>query len=180
MSETFDLMAFVNGSSYPQSTVTVYTDVAALKANADIQARIEPLDEDGLPVQSRMLKGAELKKALAEQRDIQETIKQSGINFALQGMPFRMAQEIADIFSADGATHDQLIKLIATSITGVTDAHGAVATVPNDKGLEELHKRFSPSEFQKLLNAAIEINFTAAQYEADTDAGFPSGSADVA
>ena len=180
MSDTFDLMAFVNGSSYPTATVTVYTNVAALKANADLQARIEPLDENFLPIESQMLKGKELEEALAEQAKIQEAIEASGLNFTFQGMPFRMAQEVADIFSDTGATHEEIIKLIAHSVTGVTDASGAVATTPNEAQLEVMHKRFSPGEFQKLMTTAVEVSFAAAQYESDTDAGFPSGSADVA
>lgn len=180
MSDTFDLMAFVNGSSYPTATVTVYTNVAALKANADLQARIEPLDENFLPIESQMLKGKELEEALAEQAKIQEAIKASGLNFTLQGMPFRMAQEVANIFSDEGAKHEEIIKLIAMSITSVTDAKGAVASIPGEDQLEVLHKMFSPAEFQKLMNTAIEVSFAAAQYENDTDAGFPGGSADVA
>lgn len=171
MSETFDLMAFIEGSSYPQKTVTLYTDVAAMQHVDDVVGKIAASTaDDNLTELEDELAAAKLE------------VEKSALNFELLGMPFMIAREIADIFAEseeDKATEDQLFELIEKSIQKVTNASGATTSLPNVEGLKQIRKLVSPLEFQKLINGTVEVCFAAAEYEADIDAGFPGGSSDV-
>lgn len=169
MSDTFDLMAFIDGSSYPRKKVTVYTNVAALKEAEELEGAVDSaLDSDT---------AAELEAKLDL---VRVDIEQSALVFELQGMPFRMAQEVADVFNdANPATDDEILELIQKSIQNVENAKGAKASVPDTEGLKKMRLMFSPSEFAKLISGTVEVNFSAATYEASVDAGFPVGSSDV-
>ena len=171
MSETFDLIAFVEGSSYPTKTVTVYTNVAAMNAVADIRAEIAEADNT-IDIPAQQERESRLDAAKAD-------VEASAINFELQGMPYAEAQEIANIFTDTGATESELFDLIIATLKKVTDANGAVASLPSKEQLEKLHKKLAPLEFNKLLEGAIEVNFSAAKYESEVDAGFPGGAADT-
>lgn len=171
MSETFDLNAFIDGSSYPKKDVTVYTNVDALKRAEDIERDLT----------EKKLELVESEKLSDELTLVQVQIEQSALVFTLQGMPFRMAQDIANIFGeGDKApTDDEIKKLIETTIAEVHDAKGAKSTRPNTEMLLKLEKYLSPAEFSKIVNGVFEVNFSAASYEASVDAGFPVGSSDV-
>lgn len=177
MSETFDLTAFIEGSSYPKKSVVLYTNVAALKKREELDNKLNGVDASGKPVTVPL----EVLEATQEAYDkVVAELEKTALTFELQGMPFRIATKIANIFDEEvEATHEQLIELIQKSIVGVTDAKGAKSSVPTTETLELLHERMSPGEFNKLLNSAVEVNFSAASYEAEIDAGFPVGSTDV-
>jgi len=180
MSDTFDLTAFIDGSSYPRKSVVVYTDVAALKERQDLQNVLQGLDPKTGEELETPATTEQLEAAQNRLDELTPVIEDSGVTFELQGMPFRMAQEIADIFSEETpATEEEILKLVRTCIQSVTNVKGAKASVPDENGLKNLQLRLSPGEFTKLINAAIEVNFTAASYEAEIDAGFPGGSPDV-
>lgn len=172
MSETFDLNAFIDGSSYPTKTVTVYTNVAAMKRAQDIAEEIT--NKGGLD------RKEQLENELV---GVRKTIEESGLNFEFQGMPFTLARSIADIFaeedSENAPSEDDVLELVQKSIASVTNAAGAKSSVPDVAGLKHLQSRLSPIEFNKLINGAVEVSFTAANYEASIDAGFPGGGADV-
>lgn len=180
MSETFDLSAFIDGSSYPKSEVTVYTNVAALKEAEELKALSEGVDpKTGAPL--AVTPTAEQIAAWDAKRDLVKVdIEKSALTFELQGMPYRMAQEIADIYNEETPpTEEELIKLVLTTIQGVRDAKGATSTVPSPEVFDKLQKKLSPLEFSKLIQGVIDVNFSAATYEAGIDAGFPGGGSDV-
>jgi len=180
MSDTFDLTAFIDGSSYPRKKVTVYTNVAALKERQDLELVLQGIDPNTREP-FKLEPSAEY--LLATQGKIEElrpAVEASGITFELQGMPFRMAQEVADIFNEDEpASEEEILELVRICIQSVENAEGAKSSVPTMDVLKQLQLRLSPAEFTKLINATVEVNFTSATYEADIDAGFPVGSADV-
>lgn len=169
MSETFDLTAFIDGSSYPQKTVTVYTNVAALTKAQELDERINDT-----------VTSEEAAKLEAKLEATRADIEKSGLVFTLQGMPFRMAQKVADIFNEEEpATGEQVKDLVEKTILEVHDSKGAKSSRPNRDMVDTFEERFSPAEFNKLLSGVLEVNFSAATYEAGVDAGFPGGSADV-
>lgn len=169
MSETFDLTAFIDGSSYPQKTVTVYTNVAALTKAQELDAQIDEATDSETAA-----------KLEAELTEVRADIEKSALVFTLQGMPFRLAQKVADIFNEEEpASSEQIKDLIEKTILEVHDAKGAKASRPSREMVDTFEQRFSPAEFNKLLGGAVEVNFSAATYEAEVDAGFPVGSTDV-
>lgn len=168
MSKTFDLMSFIEETDYPTLDVTIYRSIAAMNEFSRLDAE---LNDTGDQNRARIIE--------AEMEKVRKRIEESGITFTLQGRSFEDAKAIADIFSDDGATEEQILELIAQSITAVTDADGASASVPTAEQLKTIHGKVSPAEFNKLLNGTIEVNFAAVQYNAEIDAGFPVGSADV-
>mgnify|MGYP003542041904 FL=1 len=180
MSDTFDLTAFIDNTSYPRKKVTVYTNVAALKEVQDLETSLQGIDPNTREPYKLDQTPDQL---LATQQRIEElrpAVEASGLTFELQGMPFRMAQEIADIFNEEEpATEEAILTLVRTCIQSVENAEGAKSSIPTKEVLEKLQTRLSPAEFSKLINATVEVNFTSASYEADIDAGFPVGSADV-
>ena len=180
MSDTFDLTAFIDETSYPRKKVTVYTNVAALKERQDLELVLQGIDP-GTREPFKLKPSPEYLLATQEKIDeLRPVVEASGLTFELQGMPFRMAQEIADIFNEEEpATEEQIMELVRTCIQGVENAQGAKSSIPTKEVLEKLQTRLSPAEFSKLINATVEVNFTSASYEADIDAGFPVGSADV-
>lgn len=169
MSETFDLTAFIDGSDYPKKDVTVYTNVAALTAAETLSARVNEA------------KDSEEATALEEELEAaKQDIEKSALVFTLQGMPFRMAQKVADVFNDDEPASDEEIKdLVEKTILSVHDYKGASTSRPNREMIDTFEERFSPAEFSKLVVATVEVNFSAATYEAEVDAGFPGGSTDV-
>lgn len=170
MSETFDLTAFIENSNYPRKTVTVYTDVAALDAHEELR---EKLTNGKLDLTAQESLEAKLDMLKVE-------IEKSALNFELQGLPFRMAQDIADIFNEETpATDEDVLNLLQRCIQSVTNAQGATTSIPDVDGIQKIRKWLSPSEFSKLISGTVEVNFTAATYEAGIDAGFPVGSADM-
>lgn len=180
MSDTFDLTAFIDGSSYPRKKVTVYTNVAALKERQDLELVLQGIDPN---TREPFKLEPSPEYLLATQVKIDEllpVVEASGVTFELQGMPFRMAQDIADIFNEEEpATEEAILTLVRTCIQSVENAEGARSSVPTKEVLEQLQLKLTPAEFTKLINATVEVNFTSASYEADIDAGFPVGSADV-
>ena len=179
MSETFDLAAFIEGSSYPTKTVTVYTNVAALKQAEDLSLKAAGLDNKGVPL--KIQPDAEQLTEYENKLDmVRVEIEKSALNFELQGLPFRLAQKIADIFNEEEPpADDQIVELMVKTIQGVTNVDGAKTSKPDAAMLETMRLRFSPAEYTKLVNGVFEVNFSAASYEADIDAGFPGGSSDM-
>lgn len=173
MSETFDLMAFVEGSSYPTKTITMYTDVAAMERAEELYTKIA---EPGISID-------ELKTFEAELDEVKAAIEKSAINFNLRGMPWMVASEIANVFAEEGSddapTEENIFELIKQSIVSVTNHAGAETSLPDVEGLRKIRKFVSPLEFTKLINGTMEVCFAAVQYEAEIDAGFPGGSSDV-
>lgn len=180
MSDTFDLTAFIDETSYPRKKVTVYTNVAALKEVQDLQLSLQGIDPNSREPYKTDLTSEQLMATEAKIDELRPVVEESGLTFELQGMPFRLAQDIADIFNEEEpATEEQIMELVRTCIQGVENAQGAKSSIPTKEVLEKLQMRLSPAEFNKLINATVEVNFTAASYEASIDAGFPVGSTDV-
>lgn len=181
MSETFDLMAFIDGSSYPTKTVSVYTDNAAMKQAEEYRMMVEGVGADGKP---KVYTTEELNKAQLSLDALSEQIESSALNFELQGMPFEVAKEIANVFAEEGAddepTDDNVLELISKTIKSVTNSKGAAASIPDVEQLKKMRTRLSPLEFSKLIHGTVEVSFSAVKYEAEVDAGFLSGSADLA
>ena len=179
MSDTFDLNAFIDGADYPTKVVRVYTNVAKLVELEDLQRRIAGVDAQSKPmkIQPTLEEQEALEKALAALRD---ELEKSALVFTFKGMPFRVAQGLADIFSdEEPATDEQVRSLVSKTIVKLEDSKGATSTIPDAEMLEKLRLRLSPPEYSKLVTAAMEVNFAAATYESEIDAGFPGGGADV-
>ena len=169
MSDTFDLNAFIDGSSYPKQVVDVYTNVAALDKAENLNKQLK--NETDLEVGEKLEAELDL---------VRVDIEKSVLKFTLQGMPFRIAQKIADIFDDEKpATEDQIVELVVKTIVKVEDVNGATTSVPDAGGLAHLEDRLSPREYAKIVRGVLDVNFSAATYEAGIDAGFPVGSTDV-
>lgn len=176
MSETFDFMGFINGTSYPEDTVTLYTDGKRVARLAELTARLQGVEEDGTPIKS--LTQEILTQTEAEIADLKAELPKTSLVFQLRGMPFAIASKIYDL-GAEETKEEDVLELISKTIVGVTNGAGATSTVPTAEQLKALSETINPAEFRKLIDATIKLNYAALSYEEEIDAGFPSGSSDV-
>lgn len=175
---TFDVLSFIEGTSYPTSEVTLYMDVAAadrlLRANAERLKLDDGKSKD---------KGA-YEKLDTEIAELSERVKASAMTFALRGMPPGLVQDIYGTVSEDAAPEDTRhaeSKLVAATISGVTNAAGASdPRVWDADAVDKLRRYVKEGEYARLVEGVVQVNFNATLFDQATDAGFLGGSSDVA
>jgi len=146
--EDFDLFSFLEATEYPTTTVTLYTDTVSASALREL-----PEKDKG-------------RAALADK------IKKSSLTFKLQGLAPGFVQ---DLYADDKDAVDHENSLIALSIKEVTRGDGAKDNTPwTGEKVSQLRRRLVLSEFSKLVEAVVQVNFDSTLFDNAVDAGFPS------
>lgn len=179
---TFDLLSFVKDTAYPTKDVVVYQDAeAADKYVVLVEQRLE-FDKNKNTVES---------DKLTEEIDkLGKRIADSAITFKLRGLPPTIANEIVskNKFEDDDASEDAVAarvrsdnELIARTIIAVTNASGeSDSRVLHGDDIAVLRGYLKEGEFKKIVQGVINVNFNAAVFDRATDAGFSSGSFNLA
>lgn len=162
--DDFDIISFIEGSNYPEKSITVYTNgKAALelrelsKSEGDNAERIEELREE---------------------------IKGSGLTFTLRGLAPKVIEVMVkklDLNSKDLTDEQRMDRLtestdnlVAASIRKVVTADGREDKRAWDtERAAQLRGVLIPSEYEKLAEAVNTVNFDAKLFEDRVDAGFP-------
>lgn len=165
--EGFDIIAFIEGSNYPEKQVTVYTDgKAAILLRDELAKPEDEQDED------RVSKLTAL-------------VKQSGLTFTLRGLAPKVIEVMmrkADI-NSKGLTDEERMKrflestdsLTAATIQKVETADGRVDSRAWDtERATELRGLLMQSEYEKLAEGVNTVNFDGKLFAESVDAGFPS------
>ena len=162
--ETFDLIAFIEGSNYPEKVVTIYTN-----GKAALELRDLDPEKD--------------KKRVAELRT---EIEASGLHFTLRGLAPKIIEVMmkkADI-NSKGLSDEERIErlvdstdsLVAATIQKVETADGRVDSQAWDtERAAQLRGVLIGSEYEKLAEAVNLVNFVAQLFADKADAGFPRG-----
>lgn len=162
--KTFSLMDAIRGRTYPEDSVTVYTDVAALYRLGILNLRADSAKTDEETVALE-----------AEIAEVSKEIERSGLTFHMRGFDLRTAENIrTSELGADFAgdpTDEQSEHVEAASIAMatqfVTDVDGNHASAAPSRDDILVMKRILPSpEFQKLNDLTWDLTFRAWQYDA--------------
>lgn len=180
--DNFDVMAFIAGAAYPTKSVTIYRDIAYAYKYVELTKARTAREDRAAAIKADFVPDAAEDAAIA---DAMAKLEASKLTFRLQGMaPGNVAEATAsevEEAEAGDVSDAHFDRLIARSIyevessAGVKDKHTWTA-----EEVAKLRYQFVNSEFIKLLDGVISVNFTAAVMDSATDAGFPSGSADLA
>lgn len=161
--DTFDIISFIEGSNYPEKTVTVHTDGKAALELRDLEEKDDK-------------RAASLRKQ----------INSSAITFTLRGLAPKIIEVMmkkAEINSKDISDEERIERLIsstdalvAATIQKVETADGKVDPQAWDTArAASLRGVLVSSEYEKLAEAVNVVNFDAKLFEDSTDAGFPLG-----
>lgn len=161
---TFNVLDFIEGTVYPSKDVKIAINLNAAK-------RIAEGDES-----------AETRKEFDD----------SVLTFTVRGLPPALRDSITKKAHAattrpdrDAAPVEQLEYtfllndgIVARSITRITKADGTVDEASgkyDEQFAKTLRGKIGDSEFGRLLEAVVEVNFDADSVNAAIDAGFPGG-----
>jgi hypothetical protein len=168
MTETFDVLSFIQQTHYPESKVVLFQDANSAFRYTKIVDKRVPLDKEGADT-------TDIDKQIDELGD---KIRKSSIIVHLKGMPPGIVQEIMGKEADDTAKDNELIAL---TITKVTNHEGVEDTRTwDDAAVAQLRKFLKEGEFRKLVQEVAEVNLNAAIFDQATDAGFSSGDSDLA
>lgn len=165
---SFDLADAMRGIKYPERTVTLYTDYAALDEFVELENRAAALG----------VKDTEENDAiLAEQEVLKERVEASAIHINLRGLPRSVVQAIAKKIEAtvkDSAERQEKTnrQTAARSVVSVTNAEGEAAELDEDS-LSEFLDSLPANVWIEVMRAVGDVNFSARSYEAEvTDPNF--------
>lgn len=160
MSETFDLIDAVTGASYPESTVTIYLNLPAIRdlevVDADLRALAEG-DEEG-------------ETALFEKREeLLEAARKSAIHIEMKGLPRSVVNVITKktlakvkdkLDQAEAVNREFVVK----SIVKIVDSEGRKAEF-DDEALHKFLGALRDPDWNRLLDAANRLSFETLKYE---------------
>lgn len=167
---TFSVLDAAKGKSYPQDTVTVYTDTAAAYEAYKLEKRINAsVDSD------------EVDALALEQKALRDKVKASAKTFLLRGISkglIKRINEEAEIkFQAELDDRKQNVwanfSYLAAHIISVTDADGAVDERKwSFEDVDTLQDELDDSEFQKIMGLMLELTFATDLFDASVTADF--------
>lgn len=175
--ETFDVLAFVEGTDYPTQEVVVFQDAkSATEFVAAINKRTDMPDDE--------VASDEYVALSAKIDELGAKVKASSIIFSLRGMPPGIVAEIMKVPEDEAEelhAEDRDNKLIAKTIVSARSASGAVdSRLWDEAQVGKLRIFLKEGEFGKLVKGVGEVNFNAMVFDQATDAGFLSRSTDLA
>lgn len=153
--QTFDVLSFIEGTAYPEETVTILTDIATAREYVALVNGEDKYDE-------------------ADAEALRVKLADTALNFKLRGFPPGMVEEILEKYASDEDPSGADAHLIAKAIVGVTNAKGepdARLWSPDD--VIKLKRFLAEGEYVKLLTSVANIIFNAAVFDRAVDAGFP-------
>lgn len=164
--DDFDIISFIEGSNYPEKTVTVYTNGKAALALREATS-VPDEDQDGDLIKS-----------------LREEIASSGLTFTVRGLAPKIIEVMVkklDLNSKDLTDEQRMERLtestdnlVAASIRKVVTADGREDKRAWDtERAAQLRGVLIPSEYEKLAETVNTVNFDAKLFEDRVDAGFP-------
>lgn len=164
----FELLDAMKGINYPEKTVTVYLDYAALEQIVELEDQA-----------SRLAAGDdELNDALlAEQNALREQVEASAININLRGLPRSVINAItrhieATVKDPTERQNQTNQKVMVRSIASISNSEGELADTNEDE-IAEFLEALPSNVWVNLMRAMSEINFSAREYEGkSTDPNF--------
>lgn len=158
MSETFDLLDAVTGISYPETTVSLYMNLAAIR-------NLEAIDEA-----LKVANGEEEENELFSRRsELLEAVRKSALHIELKGVPraivSAMTKKIVATIKDRNEQADTINKqFLLKSIVKVMDSEGREANF-DDEALEKFLGALREPDYDRLLQAANELSFQTLKYE---------------
>lgn len=170
--DVFDVLSFVEQTAYPTENVTVFQDAKAVAEYAKLmQQRIE---NDKKQID-------ETEEFTSKLTAVVDKVRKSAIIFELRGLPPGIVNDIISPRDGEESTEgDRDNTLIAATIIGIYNAEGVKGTLVDAEGVKKLRNFLKEAEFSKLVQGVADVNFNAAVFDQTVDAGFPSGSDDLA
>lgn len=165
--EDFDIIAFIEGSNYPEKTVKLYTNGKAAIELRDLLASEEET-QDGDKITA-----------------LRKEIEDSSLTFTLRGLAPKVIEVMMSKMNVNSKdiTDEERVKrflestdsLTAASIQKVVTASGKVDTRAWDTArAATLRGVLLPSEYEKLADGVNTVNFDAKLFNDSVDAGFSS------
>lgn len=187
---TFNLLETIQGTNYAESTAVVFTNVRAVLRLIEVR---EALNEFRLANEdSRGITGyanQDEYDALEEQESAaREEIRSSALTFHLKGLSPSLVDAIAKEKRAKGKEKyegltdpekdEAIIKdienaLIAQATRKVVNAQGAINEEISLSDIEQIRDILPEPEFDKIRLALNDVQFKAALFDEEIDAGFP-------
>lgn len=168
--DEFDIIAFIEGSNYPEKEVTVYTDGKAALELRELKNSVE--NSDG-----------------KREEKLREQIKKSALTFTLRGLApkkiemlmSRMTINSKDISDEERSKRfmESTDALTAATIVKVVTADGRQdARSWDQERATSLRGVLVSSEYEKLAEGVAAVNFDAQLFDETVDAGFSGGRAE--
>jgi hypothetical protein len=174
----FDVLSFIEKTAYPTERIVVFQNAKAaddyVKAVADRDARDNSDDArtGGVP-------DPETDPLTIRINELADQIRESSIVFDLRGMPPGFVGNILNKEDLNEIEKDD--ELIALSIVKVSNSRGEVdPRTWSREMVSKLRTYLKESEFAKLIRGVANVNLNSAIFDQAVDAGFLSGSSDVA
>lgn len=167
---TFDLVAALEGTSYPTTTVPIYLNI---KAVADFHA----LEEEAATLSDSEEDTARNDEILVEQATLRENILNSMLNIDMIGVPRSVIKAIGKKVEAtekDKSLVNEKVnrKLLARSITKISNRTGQVAEV-SEEAVDALIEKMTEEVYGKFIDAMWKLSFESMRYETTvTDPNF--------
>lgn len=160
---SFELLDAMAGIKYPERTVTVYTDYAALDQMAELEHQASRLGVNDNDLNN---------KILAEQAELQKQVEASAININLRGLPRNIINSItkhieATVKDSVDRANQTNEKIMTRSVVSITNAEGEKADADEDTLVQFLNSLPS-NVWLELMKAVSEVNFAAREYEGKT------------
>lgn len=166
----FDLVATIKGRSFPEDSVTVYTDVESAyelnKINKELQATTDPDELEALD-----------KKA----KELSEVVLKSKLVFHMRGIDQRQVEVIerqARRIAKEDNLEDEwsiyyLCGLIGACIVKVEDHEGNIDTPNlNIKEMQDLRGSLPAEVWNVLVSSMQQLTLATGYFKGLTDAGF--------
>ena len=170
--KTFSVLDAIQGRSYPEDKVTVYTDLASLYLLTNLEKE-QASAKDGDAAN-------EFNDAIAELR---EKIKASGLTFHLRGFSTGVTQSINDEARAKFGEDESLDKgeafvwrmnkFVAESIIRVENADGELdETRWKVEDVDKLRVYLPDDEWDRLLHLTLNLSFASWEFDQAVNADF--------
>lgn len=163
--DTFDVLAFVEGTAYPIDHVTLFTDIVAAKEYAELVSS---------ELNSEEAKSPEDQEVYQEKLDVLAAkLKATSLTFKVRGFAPGIVDEIMSKNSSDENPSGADDMLVARAIISVTNGAGAQDERSwTEEDVKKLKTYVAEGEYLKLLGTVAGVIFNAAVFKQAADAGF--------
>lgn len=165
-----DVLAFLEQTNYPTREVVIFTDAKSADEYVRLNTELNPVGKDVEPVEPTDEQTAELERLAA-------AVRKSSLIFSLRGMAPGVVNDIyGDTPKDDAESVLKENKLVAATIIGAKNNEGvADSRMWGADDVDKLRRYLKEGEFNKLVQATIEVNFDANLFDSAVDAGFSGG-----
>jgi len=166
MSDDFDLFGFLEGRTFPEDSVKVYTDEKVAYSARDLINEYKELSEVKNPTTAQKSRLKEIEK---EREEIRAKAEETAVRFHLRGVPNHVIKELTD----DDTKGIDFLRLIGAVVVATESPDGKRTDVSYSRAdVERLRDLLPAPSFSRLHASVLELVVASAAFEEGADAGF--------